>query len=276
LWFFDRLDGVSLSLRISEVVMDATSQETFSRKIGALHDSSSSTHFPPAGTAPDYSRSSDGVSASLVDTGAGGHGAFSPYLLSRRKRALDIAGSLTILTILSPLLAMIAVVIRLTSPGPALFRQIRTGVGGRPFEVYKFRSMYVDDVSSDDVVQASRADARITPFGRFIRRTSLDELPQIINVLQGTMSLVGPRPHAVQHDEYYSPRIATYDYRFAALPGVSGLAQVSGARGGTPRLRDMERRITYDLAYVRSASLIVDLRIIGATLREMLFSASAY
>jgi lipopolysaccharide/colanic/teichoic acid biosynthesis glycosyltransferase len=265
-----------LSLRISEVVMVATSQETLSRKIGALHDSSSSTHFPPARIAPDYSHSSDGISASLVDTGAGGHGAFSPYLLSRRKRALDIAGSLAILTILSPLLAIIAMIIRLTSPGPALFRQIRTGVGGQPFEVYKFRSMYVDDVSSDDVVQASRADARITPFGRFIRRTSLDELPQIINVLQGSMSLVGPRPHAVQHDEYYSPRIATYDYRFAAMPGVSGLAQVSGARGGTPRLRDMERRIAYDLTYVRSASLIGDLRILGATLREMLFSASAY
>jgi lipopolysaccharide/colanic/teichoic acid biosynthesis glycosyltransferase len=248
--------------------MVATSQETLSRKIGALHDSSSSTHFPPARTAPDYPHSSDGISASLVDTGAGGHGAFSPYLLSRRKRALDIAGSLAILTILSPLLAIIAMIIRLTSPGPALFRQIRTGVGGQPFEVYKFRSMYVDDVSSDDVVQASRADARITPFGRFIRRTSLDELPQIINVLQGSMSLVGPRPHAVQHDEYY--------YRFAAMPGVSGLAQVSGARGGTPRLRDMERRIAYDLAYVRSASLIGDLRILGATLREMLFSASAY
>ena len=256
--------------------MVATSQETLSRKIGALHDSSSPTHFPPARTASDYSHSFDGISASLVDTGAGGHGAFSPYLLSRRKRALDIAGSLAILTILSPLLAIIAMIIRLTSPGPALFRQIRTGVGGQPFEVYKFRSMYVDDVSSDDVVQASRADARITPFGRFIRRTSLDELPQIINVLQGSMSLVGPRPHAVQHDEYYSPRIATYDYRFAALPGVSGLAQVSGARGGTPRLRDMERRIAYDLAYVRSASLIGDLRILGATLREMLFSASAY
>jgi putative colanic acid biosynthesis UDP-glucose lipid carrier transferase len=200
----------------------------------------------------------------------------SPYLLSHRKRALDIIASLAILAVLAPLLVMVALIVRLTSPGPVLFRQERTGARGRPFAVYKFRSMYVSDAASGAVVQAARTDARITPFGRFMRRTSIDELPQLFNVLQGDMSLVGPRPHAVQHDEYYAVRIAVYEQRFSALPGLSGLAQVNGARGGTPRLGDMERRVAYDLAYIRSASLTGDIRIIGATLREMIFSSSAY
>jgi putative colanic acid biosynthesis UDP-glucose lipid carrier transferase len=202
--------------------------------------------------------------------------ATSSYLFSRRKRAFDVMASLVILAVLAPLLVMVALIIRLTSPGPVLFRQERTGAGGRPFAVYKFRSMYVADAADGAVVQAARADARITPFGRFMRRTSIDELPQIFNVLQGDMSLIGPRPHAVQHDEYYTGRIAVYEQRFSALPGLSGLAQVNGARGGTPRLGDMERRIAYDLAYIRSASLTGDIRIIGATLREMIFSSSAY
>jgi putative colanic acid biosynthesis UDP-glucose lipid carrier transferase len=200
----------------------------------------------------------------------------SPYLLSRRKRALDVVASLAILAVLAPLLAMVALIVRLTSPGPVLFRQQRSGAGGRPFEVYKFRSMYVNERADGTVVQAARTDARITPFGRFMRRTSIDELPQIFNVLRGDMSLIGPRPHAVQHDEYYAARIAVYEQRFFALPGLSGLAQVNGARGGTPRLGDMERRIAYDLAYIRTASFAGDIRIIGATLREMMFSSSAY
>jgi putative colanic acid biosynthesis UDP-glucose lipid carrier transferase len=212
----------------------------------------------------------------LPHGGLAGIGTASPYLLSRRKRALDVTASLAILTVLAPLLVMVAVIIRLTSPGPVLFRQARTGAGGRPFEVYKFRSMYVSDAADGAVVQAARTDARVTPFGRFMRRTSIDELPQIFNVLRGDMSLVGPRPHAVQHDEYYAARIAVYEQRFSALPGVSGLAQVNGARGGTPRLGDMERRVAYDLAYIRLASLTGDIRIIGATLREMIFSSSAY
>jgi putative colanic acid biosynthesis UDP-glucose lipid carrier transferase len=189
---------------------------------------------------------------------------------------LDITAALVILIVLSPLLVMVALIIHATSPGPVLFRQTRTGAGGRPFQVYKFRSMHGDDGAADTVVQAARSDARITPFGRFIRRTSIDELPQIVNVLRGDMSLVGPRPHAIQHDAYYGARIAAYHQRFAALPGLSGLAQVNGARGGTPRLADMERRIAYDLAYIRSASLIGDILIIGATVREMVFSSSAY
>lgn len=203
-------------------------------------------------------------------------GSYSPYLLSPRKRALDIGIALMVLVVLSPLLLAVGLIIRLSSPGPVLFRQQRTGAGGRTFTVYKFRSMSDLPSTHGTVVQARRDDARITPFGRFIRRTSIDELPQMLNVLNGTMSLVGPRPHAVEHDTYYAKRIANYPLRFAALPGLSGLAQVNGARGGTPRIEDMERRLAYDLAYIRSASLRSDLRIIAATIREMLHSTSAY
>ncbi|WP_448956243.1 sugar transferase [Labrys neptuniae] len=200
----------------------------------------------------------------------------SPYLLSFRKRALDIAAALTILMVLAPLLLTVAAIIRLTSPGPALFRQARTGIGGHTFTVYKFRSMTVQPEAPGVVVQAARNDVRVTPFGRFIRRTSIDELPQILNILNGTMSLVGPRPHAVEHDDYFARRIPNYPLRFTTLPGLSGLAQVNGARGGTPRLEDMERRLAYDLNYIQSASLRTDLRILVATVREMLLSTSAY
>ena len=177
---------------------------------------------------------------------------------------------------LLPLLLLVALLIRLTSPGPVLFRQTRTGAGGRPFTILKFRSMYVVGESDGFVQQARRGDARVTPIGRFIRRTSIDELPQLINVLQGDMSLIGPRPHAQSHDAFYGAQIARYDERFAAKPGLSGLAQISGARGETRELRDMERRIELDLAYIRSATLATDLRIVALTAREMLFSSSAY
>jgi putative colanic acid biosynthesis UDP-glucose lipid carrier transferase len=189
---------------------------------------------------------------------------------------LDIGGALTILAILSPLLLIVALIIRLSSRGPALFRQTRTGASGRTFTIYKFRSMKLQPKAQEAIVQARRGDERVTSFGRFIRRTSIDELPQMLNVLNGTMSLVGPRPHAAEHDAYYVTRIPNYSLRFAVLPGLSGLAQINGARGATPRLEDMERRVAYDLAYIQSASLRSDLRILAATMREMLLSQSAY
>lgn len=200
----------------------------------------------------------------------------NPYLLSYQKRMLDIGGALTILAILSPLLLIVALIIRLSSRGPALFRQTRTGASGRTFTIYKFRSMKLQPKAQEAIVQARRGDERVTSFGRFIRRTSIDELPQMLNVLNGTMSLVGPRPHAAEHDAYYVTRIPNYSLRFAVLPGLSGLAQINGARGATPRLEDMERRVAYDLAYIQSASLRSDLRILAATMREMLLSPSAY
>ena len=198
------------------------------------------------------------------------------YLSSWQKRALDLSGALTLLLLLLPMLALVALLIRSTSKGPILFRQIRRGARAEPFTIYKFRSMYHPLDPSGPVVQASRDDRRVTPVGTFIRRTSIDELPQLLNVVQGHMSLVGPRPHAVSHDTYYGERIPRYGERFEARPGLSGLAQVSGARGETPLLSDMERRIELDLAYIRRASLVTDLRLIGGTVREMLFSTTAF
>ncbi len=221
---------------------------------------------------PEHARVFGPLKSADLDAGI----TISPYLFSRRKRLLDVVGALAILTILAPLLIIVALIVRSTSRGPALFCQARTGARGNPFTLYKFRSMHLHAIDNNIVVQASQTDARITAIGRFIRRTSVDELPQIFNVLEGTMSLVGPRPHAIQHDEYYSKRITSYRQRFAARPGLSGLAQINGARGATPLIRDMERRIAYDLDYIRSASLIGDIRIIGATIREMIFSKSAY
>lgn len=251
--------------------MDATSQEDLGQ------DTEERRHGPELflRRAGAYAQSI-AIPTSRAFAGGDEASEISPYLLSKRKRALDVSASLTILIVLSPLLAMVGVIIRATSPGPMLFRQVRTGIGGQPFFVYKFRSMYTQKLQPEAVVQASRTDARITPFGHFIRRTSIDELPQILNVLRGNMSLIGPRPHAVQHDVYYGRQIAVYDQRFAARPGLSGLAQINGARGATPRIADMERRVAYDLAYIRSASLLGDIQIIGATMREMIFSSSAY
>ena len=198
------------------------------------------------------------------------------YLRSPQKRMLDLSGALALLTLLLPLLTLVALSIRVTSKGPILFRQTRCGALGRPFTIYKFRSMYHALDQAGPVVQAKRADPRVTPVGAFIRRTSIDELPQLLNVVQGHMSLVGPRPHAVSHDTYYGERIPLYGERFNARPGLSGLAQVSGARGETPLLSDMERRIELDLTYIRRASLVTDIRLIGGTVREMLFSTAAY
>ena len=125
-------------------------------------------------------------------------------------------------------------------------------------------------------MQATRGDPRITPVGQFIRRTSIDELPQLLNVIKGEMSLVGPRPHAVAHDRFFGERIPGYHHRFVARPGVSGLAQVRGARGETPRIEDMQRRVELDLEYIRNASLGMDVKILIATGREIFFSSSAY
>lgn len=198
------------------------------------------------------------------------------YLDSARKRVFDVTGALTLLLLLAPLLLFIALVIRMTSKGPILFRQKRNGANMKPFILLKFRSMYVAPEDEAFVQQASRVDPRITPIGRVIRRTSIDELPQLINVLKGEMSLIGPRPHAISHDEFYGQRISTYASRFAARPGLSGLAQVNGARGATPEISDMARRVDLDLEYLKTASLKTDVRIVAATVREMLFSSHAY
>jgi len=180
------------------------------------------------------------------------------------KRLSDIVFAGVILLLIAPLLIAIAIGVKRSSPGPILFKQRRYGVDGRKIVVYKFRSMTVAE-DGDVVRQATRNDSRITPFGAFLRRTSLDELPQFINVLQGRMSVVGPRPHAVAHNELYRKLIRGYMIRHKVKPGITGLAQVNGLRGETDTVEKMKARIDYDLAYLRSWSLLLDLQIILKT-----------
>ena len=182
-----------------------------------------------------------------------------------------VAGFLVVL--LAPLLALIAVLVRLESPGPALFRQTRTGLNGRTFQIYKFRSMRVQE-NGIVVRQASRGDARVTTLGAFLRKTSLDELPQLLNVIRSEMALVGPRPHALAHDTYYGAEIAAYHERFRVRPGLTGWAQINGSRGATPLLSDMQRRIDLDLFYIENHSFSLDLRILGITGLALLWPKS--
>jgi len=185
------------------------------------------------------------------------------------KRLLDLVLAFLALGMLLPVMALIAAAIKLDSPGPVFFRQRRAGRHGRIFSIFKFRSMHVLEDGAD-VVQAKTGDARITRIGRVLRRSSLHELPQLLNVIAGDMALVGPRPHALAHDEYYGSRIANYRRRQVVRPGITGWAQVNGARGATPRLSDMQARIDFDLAYVARESLWLDCLILLRTPFEVL------
>jgi putative colanic acid biosynthesis UDP-glucose lipid carrier transferase len=191
------------------------------------------------------------------------------------KRLTDIVLSLVILLLLLPLLAMIAVLVKWTSPGPIIFKQRRYGLDGREIAVYKFRSMRVTE-DGPTIRQASKTDDRITPIGAILRRSSLDELPQLINVLQGRMSLVGPRPHAVAHNEEYRKLIKGYMVRHKVLPGITGLAQVNGCRGETAKLEEMEARVNYDLDYLRHWSPMLDIKIILLTVVRVFRDDKAY
>jgi putative colanic acid biosynthesis UDP-glucose lipid carrier transferase len=191
------------------------------------------------------------------------------------KRLSDIALATLILMLISPLLLAIAIGIRLSSPGPVLFRQRRNGLDGEEIVVYKFRSMRSQD-DGPVVRQATRDDPRITPFGAFLRRTSLDELPQFINVLQGRMSIVGPRPHAVAHNEQYRQLIKAYMVRHKVKPGITGWAQINGHRGETDTIEKMRSRVEYDLEYLRNWSLGLDLQIIARTIKLVFFDRNAY
>jgi putative colanic acid biosynthesis UDP-glucose lipid carrier transferase len=191
------------------------------------------------------------------------------------KRAADLVLASLILICIAPLMAAIAVGVKLSSPGPVLFRQRRYGLDGRRIVVYKFRTMTVAE-DGDVVRQATRDDARVTPFGAFLRRTSLDELPQFVNVLQGRMSVVGPRPHAVAHNELYRKLIPGYMIRHKVRPGITGLAQVNGWRGETDTVEKMKARIDCDLRYLRSWSLLLDLQIILKTVAVVLGRRDAY
>jgi putative colanic acid biosysnthesis UDP-glucose lipid carrier transferase len=160
-----------------------------------------------------------------------------PYLESRSRRSAEVLVTLLLIVLLAPLLCTIALAVKASSPGPILFRQARHGRNMQPFQIVKFRSMHWTGVQEDDLQQATPDDARVTRLGSILRRTSMDELPQLFNVLRGEMSLVGPRPHAVQHDFYYIELLPSYTDRFRGRPGVTGLAQVRGARADSARFR---------------------------------------
>jgi Undecaprenyl-phosphate glucose phosphotransferase len=180
------------------------------------------------------------------------------------------------LILISPLLAIIAVAIKIDSPGPVFFMQQRLGFNNRPFAIYKFRSMY-HRLSPEAVVkQAQKGDPRVTRVGRFIRATSLDELPQLLNVLNGTMSLVGPRPHALSHNEEYGRQIRGYFARHRVKPGITGWAQVNGLRGETEALELMEARVRHDIYYADNWSLFLDIRILVMTVLVVFFQKTAY
>jgi len=181
-----------------------------------------------------------------------------------------------ILLLISPLMLAIALAIKLTSKGPVLYKQRRHGWNGEEIWVYKFRSMVVHQEKDFQVTQARKNDARITPLGAFLRRTSLDELPQFINVLQGRMSIVGPRPHALVHNEHYKELVPGYMLRHKVKPGITGWAQINGFRGETDTLDKMQKRVEYDLHYIENLSLWLDLKIILLTVFKGFVHRNAY
>jgi Undecaprenyl-phosphate glucose phosphotransferase len=191
------------------------------------------------------------------------------------KRALDIAAASLALVLLAPLMLLTALAIKIDSPGPVLFRQQRSGFNAKRFMIFKFRSMSVME-EGDSVTQVERHDPRITKFGGMLRATSVDELPQLFNVLLGDMSLVGPRPHAVAHDSHYGKLLSEYAFRHHVKPGITGWAQIHGCRGGTAQVGLMKNRLDYDLWYINHWSLGLDLVILVRTFLEVVRPRNAY
>jgi putative colanic acid biosynthesis UDP-glucose lipid carrier transferase len=195
------------------------------------------------------------------------------------KNALDPVLAAVILVLLSPLFLMLMAGVKLTSKGPVFFRQTRYGQGKRLFDIWKFRSMYIDRCDTRlgaAINQAVENDPRVTPLGRFLRRTSLDELPQLINVIRGEMSLVGPRPHAVAEDNHFGKMIERYDDRFRVKPGITGLAQVSGLRGEITSLEFIKRRVAKDNEYIDRLSVALDAGILLRTVFALFKKDGAY
>ncbi len=199
----------------------------------------------------------------------------APVAVSPVKRLMDIAFAGSGFLVLAPLFLMIALLIRLDSRGPVVFRQKRSGLGGAPFTILKFRTMRCEgDVR--EIRQATRDDPRITRVGAFLRRSSLDELPQLLNVIAGDMSLVGPRPHALAHDQFYGAVISTYGQRFSAKPGITGLAQVKGLRGETAEINKMAQRVNADVEYIERWTPLLDVEILVRTVFASPFCETAY
>jgi Undecaprenyl-phosphate glucose phosphotransferase len=201
----------------------------------------------------------------------------APLSLSERvaKRILDLTVALIGIVLLAPMFLIVALAIKLDSPGPALFMQTRHGFNSKKFKIFKFRTMTVLDDGAT-IKQAVRNDARVTNIGSWLRKTSIDELPQLFNVLKGEMSIVGPRPHAAAHDHYYEELISCYAFRHHMKPGITGWAQVNGCRGETPTLERMKERVEYDIWYVDNWSVLLDLKIILGTVLELIRYRNAY
>ncbi|MEX8519180.1 MAG: undecaprenyl-phosphate glucose phosphotransferase [Leptothrix sp. (in: b-proteobacteria)] len=272
---FDQVVDVIRRHHIRDVyiTLPLSSQPRIVRLLAALQDTAVSIYFVPdvfgVSVIQGRMRNMDGVPVvSLLE---------SPFVGMNGliKRISDIIVAALVLLLISPILAVIAAGIKLSSPGPVIFKQRRNGLDGREIIVYKFRSMRTME-NGAKVTQATRNDPRVTPFGAFLRKTSLDELPQFINVLQGHMSIVGPRPHAVAHNEQYRPIIRAYMVRHKVKPGITGWAQVNGCRGETDVVDKMMARVEYDIEYLRNWSLGLDLRIIARTIRLVLFDRNAY
>lgn len=255
------------------ITLPLSVQPRITKLLRALHDAAVSIHVVPdvfsVGVIQGRMRNIEGVPVvSIVE---------SPFIGVNGvvKRLSDIVLASLILLLIAPVLLGVGAGVKLSSPGPVIFRQRRNGLDGKEIVVYKFRSMTTQDDGAR-VRQATRGDARVTAFGAFIRRTSLDELPQFVNVLQGRMSIVGPRPHAVAHNEQYRQIIDAYMLRHKVRPGITGWAQVNGHRGETDAVEKMVARVEHDIDYLRNWSLTLDLRIIARTLKLMLFDRQAY
>ena len=255
------------------IVLPLSMQPRIANLLAALQDSAVSIHYVPDVFGVNIIQgrvdSLDGMPVvSLLD---------SPFqgVNGLVKRVTDFVLATVILLLISPVMLAIAVGVKISSPGPVIFKQRRHGLDGEEITVYKFRSMTTMD-NGPVVQQATKNDPRITPFGAFLRRSSLDELPQFLNVLQGRMSIVGPRPHAVAHNEHYRKIIRAYMVRHKVRPGITGWAQVNGLRGETDTTEKMAQRVDYDLEYLRNWSLALDLKIIARTAGLTFFDRNAY
>ena len=276
--FLGRLDAIAGFVKTHRVhliylSLPMASQPRIKALLDALKDTTASVYFVPDMFVTDLIQGhADSVCGlpviSVCETPLRGPAGLA-------KRASDIVLSTLILLLLAPVLLAVAIAVKLTSPGPVIFRQRRYGLDGEEIVVWKFRSMTVVE-DGGTIRQAQRGDARITPLGAFLRRTSLDELPQFFNVLQGRMSIVGPRPHAVAHNELYRSQIKSYMVRHKVKPGITGWAQVNGLRGETDSLQKMEARVRHDLDYLRHWSLGLDFYIILRTVRLVFSDRSAY
>ena len=271
----DELSDFVKSNRVQFIYLSLpmTSRPRILQVLDGLKDTTASIYFVPDMFITDLIQGrSDAVCGvtviSVCDTPFRGYSGFL-------KRSSDIVLSLLILLLISPLMLLIAILVRLDSPGPIFFKQRRYGLDGEEIVVYKFRSMVVTEDGSE-IVQAQKKDARVTRLGAFLRRSSLDELPQFVNVLQGRMSVVGPRPHAVAHNELYRKLIKGYMVRHKVRPGITGWAQVNGQRGETDTLDKMQARIDFDLDYLRNWSLQLDLYVILKTIRLVFKDSAAY